>query len=86
MNHSARDGPFRTGPDNPRNQNSFAMTLVRPVFGGGVALPVPLFAASGVLRAEAQMGTRVILSPGFVAAFGERWFPGLGGNLEEGEP
>lgn len=61
----------------PEVTASFIVTLVRPVVGAAVALPVLFFVESGLLAVGDENRRWLLLSLCFVAGFSERWFLGV---------
>ena len=64
----------------PEVRASSAVTMVRPVIGAAVALPVMFFLESGLIIDEAH--NWVVLGLCFVGGFSEQWFLGIVEKIE----
>jgi len=74
----------RTSPKQkiPEVKASFSVTVVRPVIGAAVALPVLGLIESGLISFSGQGRLWIMLSFCFLAGFSERWFLGIMESLE----
>ena len=69
-----------TGRKIPEVRANFTVTMVRPVIGAAIALPVMFFLESGLIIDEAHRW--VVLGLCFVAGFSEQWFLGIVEKIE----
>lgn len=74
----------RTSPKQkiPEVKASFSVTIVRPIIGAAVALPVLGLIESGLINIPDQGRLWIMLSFCFLAGFSERWFLGIMKRLE----
>lgn len=64
----------------PEVRASFAVTIVRPVIGAAIALPIMFFMESGLIIEAKQQW--VVLGLCFLGGFSEQWFLGLVERIE----
>jgi hypothetical protein len=67
----------------PEVKASFLVTVVRPIIGAAVALPVLALIESGLLSLPDSQRLWVVLTFCFLAGFSERWFLGIMEKLEK---
>jgi len=67
----------------PEAKASFLVTVVRPIIGAAVALPVLALIESGLLSLPDSQRLWVVLTFCFLAGFSERWFLGIMEKLEK---